>query len=149
MAGFAGSRSDDPITHINVTPLVDIVLVLLIIFMVTAKLVVSRALPMDLPQAATGGEVQQVFAVSLAHQGGIRVDGATVKDSAALYRLAVAAHQKHPKLRAVIRADGSVPHRRVMDALDTLRQAEIDSVAFAVAPREGFEERAQTSEPAP
>jgi len=74
MAGFSSSRPNAPITGINVTPLVDITLVLLVIFMVTAKLVVSRALPMDLPKAATGGEVQQIFSVSLLANGTRQVD---------------------------------------------------------------------------
>jgi biopolymer transport protein ExbD len=76
MAGFAANKPSAPITGINVTPLVDITLVLLIIFMVTPKLVVSRALPLDLPKAATGSEVQQVFALSLAADGSTFVNGA-------------------------------------------------------------------------
>ena len=58
MAGFSSDKPSAPITGINVTPLVDITLVLLIIFMVTAKLVVSRAMPMDLPKAATAGSLR-------------------------------------------------------------------------------------------
>ena len=62
----ASTQSDDDIiTGINVTPLVDITLVLLIIFMVTAKLVMAQAMPLDLPKAATAGETQTVFTVSI------------------------------------------------------------------------------------
>jgi biopolymer transport protein ExbD len=132
MAGFASNKPSAPITGINVTPLVDITLVLLIIFMVTAKLVVSRALPLDLPKAATGGEVQQVFALSLHEDGRTFVDGAPVLDEASLMAHARAALNKDRELRAVLQADGSVPHRRVMRALDVLRQAGLSRVAFGV-----------------
>jgi biopolymer transport protein ExbD len=134
MAGFSSHKPTAPITGINVTPLVDITLVLLIVFMVTAKLVVSRALPIDLPPAATGGELQTIFSVSLAKDGRITVDGAPAADGDALLRLARSARVKDPELRALVQADGDVPHRRVIAALDVLRQAGIDRVAFGVMP---------------
>src|SRR5687767_14578902 len=134
MAGFSASRPNAPITGINVTPLVDITLVLLIIFMVTAKLVVSRAMPMDLPRAATGGEVQQLFSLSLKADGTTQVDGAPVPTDGALLALARDALVRHPELRAVVQADGVVPHSRVMHALDVLRQAGLARVAFGVQP---------------
>jgi biopolymer transport protein ExbD len=134
MAGFSSGKPSQPILGINVTPLVDITLVLLIIFMVTAKLVVSRAVPMDLPRAATGGELQEVFSVALTAAGGTLIDGATTPDDAAMLGLARAAQSQNPELRAVVRADGSVPHQRVMHALDVLRQANINRIAFAVSP---------------
>jgi biopolymer transport protein ExbD len=49
MAGAAGEDDEDLISGINVTPLVDVMLVLLVIFMVTAKIIVSQGMPMDLP----------------------------------------------------------------------------------------------------
>jgi biopolymer transport protein ExbD len=134
MAGFSSSKPNQPITGINVTPLVDITLVLLIIFMVTAKLVVSRALPMDLPAAATGNEVQEIFSLSLPAAGPTLVDGQPIVDSADLLRRARTAQQKNPQLRAVLRADGKVPHARVLQTMDVLRQAGVARIAFAVAP---------------
>jgi biopolymer transport protein ExbD len=132
MAGFSASKPGAPITGINVTPLVDITLVLLIIFMVTAKLVVSQAIPLDLPKAATGGEVQQVFDLTLTADGKTMVNGAEVSSDAALVARATLALQAQPELRAVIQADGAVPHRRVMHAMDTLRQASVSRIAFGV-----------------
>ena len=134
MASFSPNRPNAPITGINVTPLVDITLVLLIIFMVTAKLVVSKALPLDLPKAATGGEVQQIFSVSLLANGTRQVDGSKVGDDRELRGRAKAALHEHAELRAVVQADGSVPHREVMHALDVLRQAGLTRVAFAILP---------------
>jgi len=134
MAGFSSNKPSAPITGINVTPLVDITLVLLIIFMVTAKLVVSRAVPMDLPKAATGGEVQQIFSVLLLPDQSIEVAGEKLNDAALLARAQVAL-RAHPELRAIIDADGNVPHHRVMAALDVLRQAGLARVAFGVSPK--------------
>jgi len=134
MAGFASNKPSAPITGINVTPLVDITLVLLIIFMVTAKLVVSRAMPMDLPKAATGGEAQQVFALSLRENGTTQVDGVPIDRDEALLARARDALAQHADLRAVVQADGSVPHSRVMHALDVLRQSGITRIAFGVQP---------------
>jgi biopolymer transport protein ExbD len=134
MAGFSSNKPNAPITGINVTPLVDITLVLLIIFMVTAKLVVSRAVPMDLPKAATGGEVQQIFSVLLLPDQSIQVAGEKLDDAQLLAR-AKAALAQSPELRAIIDADGNVPHHRVMATLDVLRQAGLARVAFGVSPK--------------
>ncbi|WP_224369248.1 ExbD/TolR family protein [Hyalangium versicolor] len=134
MAGFSSNKPNAPITGINVTPLVDITLVLLIIFMVTAKIVVSRAMPMDLPRAATGGEVQQIFSVSLRADGTTFVDSEPAPRDEQVLQLARTALAAHPELRAVVQADGTVPHSRVMHALDILRQAGLSHIAFAVEP---------------
>jgi biopolymer transport protein ExbD len=134
MAGFSSNKPNAPITGINVTPLVDITLVLLIIFMVTAKLVVSRAVPMDLPKAASGGEVQQVFSVALLPDQRLLVEGVALSDEQLLSK-ARDAISRNPELRAVIDAAGNVPHSRVLSALDVLRQAGLSRVAFGVAPK--------------
>src|SRR5262245_51705578 len=105
MATFS-SKPSAPITSINVTPLVDITLVLLIIFMVTAKLVVSRAIPLDLPRAATGGEVQALLSLSLRADGTTHLNGAPVPSDVALLNRARAALLGQPGLRAVVEADG-------------------------------------------
>lgn len=100
--------------------------------MVTAKLVVSRAVPMDLPKAATGAEVQQIFGVAVSADGTLRVDGALVADEREIHARAKAALALHPELRAVVQADGDVPHSRVLRVLDILRQAGLSRVAFGV-----------------
>lgn len=139
MAGFSSSRPSAPITGINVTPLVDITLVLLIIFMVTAKLVMSRSIPMDLPKAATGSEVQQIFTVMLHADGSTDVDGVPSPSDRNLLSRAKASLAAHPDVRAVVKADGTVPHSRVMRALDVLRQAGLLRVAFGVQPGQPVE----------
>lgn len=146
MAGGA-SDSEDAITGINVTPLVDIVLVLLIIFMVTAKLIVSKSVPLDLPKAATGSDIQTVFSVVLAADGRTQVDGNFLPTDDAILGLAKAAHDKNAELRAVIKADTTVPHGRVIHVLDLLKQAQVSKIAFGVQP--GLPGAPGTPAPAP
>ena len=135
MAG-GGSRSPSgAITGINVTPLVDITLVLLIIFMVTAKLIVShKAMNVDLPKAASGNEVQEIFSVVLLASGATQANGESIPDDESVLSLARTAQTENRDLRAVIKADGTVPHSRVMHVLDLLRQAGVGKVGFGVVP---------------
>jgi biopolymer transport protein ExbD len=134
MAGRADNDDDGLIAGINVTPLVDVTLVLLIIFMVTAKILVSQGMLMDLPKAASGESIQTVFSVELAADGRTRVDSEPVKDDEAVGDLAKAARGKNKDLRAVIRADSKVEHGRVIHVLDLLKRAGVAKIAFAVAP---------------
>ena len=69
------------IEGINVTPLVDIVLVLLIIFIVTAKMVVAPSVPLDLPQATHGEDVQTIFSVAIPKTGELIIDGVPATDA--------------------------------------------------------------------
>jgi biopolymer transport protein ExbD len=133
---MAISQQDDDnvISGINVTPLVDITLVLLIIFMVTAKLIVSQSLPLDLPKAAAGEQVQLVFGLELAANGDTFHDGKKLASDEALLPLAREAQAKNPELRAVIKADSSVQHGRVIRILDLLKQAGVSRIAFGVSP---------------
>ena len=136
MAGGAntGNEPDESITGINVTPLVDIVLVLLIIFMVTAKLIVSKSVPLDLPKAASGTDVQTVFSIVLLADGTTQVDSKPVANDDAIFPQAKAAREKNAELRAVIKADSAVPHGRVIHVLDLLKQAQVAKIAFGVSP---------------
>jgi len=130
----AGLRRGALIQGINVTPLVDIVLVLLIIFIVTAKIVVTPAVPLDLPQASKSEALQTIFSVVLPVDGSLLVDGVPVSDEV-LSEKARAALARDPELRAVIQADREVTHGRVMSVLDRLKVAGLSRVAFgAVQP---------------
>ena len=134
MAATASEDEDGLISGINVTPLVDVTLVLLIIFMVTAKIIVSQGMPMDLPKAASGESLQTIFSVELTEDGKTRVDSQPVGGDDAVGGLAKGAKARTKDLRAVIRADSKVPHGRVIHVLDLLKRAGIAKIAFAVAP---------------
>jgi biopolymer transport protein ExbD len=127
--------ADEAITGINVTPLVDITLVLLIIFMVTTKLVMNQTVPLDLPKASVGtSDVQVVFSIVMAADGRAFVDGKPIATDDAILALARDAEQTHPDMRAVIKADAAVTHGRVIHVLDLLKQAHISKIAFGVSP---------------
>ena len=132
----SGSSDDDEglIRGINVTPLVDVMMVLLVIFMVTAKIIVQQGMPMDLPKSASGESVQSVFSVDLSIDGKARVDSKVVSDDEGILPLARTARASNKEIRAVIRADKKVEHGRVIHVLDLLRQAGIAKIAFAVSP---------------
>ena len=122
------------IAGINVTPLVDITLVLLIIFIVTAKIIVTPAVPLDLPQATKTEEVQVIFSVILPERGPVLVNGEAIPDDTSLASRARTAVGRDADLRAVIHADGAVPHRRVVAILDQLRNAGVAHIAFGAQP---------------
>jgi biopolymer transport protein ExbD len=128
---FSSGSADQDITGINVTPLVDITLVLLIVFMVTAKLVMSQAMPLDLPKAASAGAVSTVLTVSVGERGELSVNGEAVADAGALRGIALRELKKTPDLRAVIAASKHTAHGNVMAVLDGLRDAGLVKVAFA------------------
>lgn len=135
MAGGASQEADEAITGINVTPLVDVTLVLLIIFMVTTKIVMNQTVPLDLPKASTGtSDVQVVFSIILAADGRAFVDSKPIANDDAISQLAKDAAAAHADLRAVIKADAAVTHGRVIHVLDLLKQAHVNKIAFGVTP---------------
>jgi biopolymer transport protein TolR len=131
---FTPGRPGAIIEGINVTPLVDIMLVLLVIFIVTAKILVTPAMSLELPKAVKTEEVQVVFAVGIPADGSTVVNGVRVRDDAELAGRAAAALASDRDLRAVIQADGTVPHQRVIHVLDVLRRSGMTKVAFATQP---------------
>jgi biopolymer transport protein TolR len=135
MGGGTSRSRSGAITGINVTPLVDVTLVLLIVFMVTAKLITGhKSISVDLPKARTGADAQEVFSVVLIMPTGLQVNGDILSDDDALLARATVAAKSAPEIRAVVKADGAVPHSRVMHALDQMRLAGISKVAFGVVP---------------
>jgi biopolymer transport protein ExbD len=127
----SSSSSDESITGINVTPLVDVVLVLLVVLMVTATYLASRSIPVDLPSGKTGEATTAPLTVSLTKTGALYVDGVPSSEAELREKLVVA-RRSDPELRAVIAADGAVPHRRVIGIIDLLRQEHVERFAINV-----------------
>jgi biopolymer transport protein ExbD len=132
--GMSSHDRDDGIHEINVTPLVDVTLVLLVIFMVTAKLIATPSVPLDLPHAATGGETQTMLTITIDADGRRTANGQPLDDDDTLETLARAELARAPELRAVISASTRARHGDVIHVLDELRRAGLDKVAFAVEP---------------
>ncbi|MDQ2647443.1 MAG: biopolymer transporter ExbD [Myxococcota bacterium] len=125
------AHDDDAITGINVTPLVDITLVLLIIFMVTAKLIAGQGIPLDLPKAASAGATQTTLTIAIAPDGKIMANGEPVLSDAALADQARRALKQNPELRTVVSASAAASHGNVMHVVDTVREAGVVKIAFA------------------
>ena len=131
MAG-ATSDSEETISAINVTPFVDIVLVLLVILMVTSSQIVKSAMKVDLPKAASGGDaVSTTLNVLITRQGELMLDGQTVGSAQLAARVKQAA-RANPKLQAVVAADQGVPYGKVVAVLDLVKGAGVKSFALNV-----------------
>ena len=122
-----------PMAEINVTPLVDVMLVLLIIFMVTAPLLVA-GVPVDLPESRAGALDQQAKPVQIAldKDGGLFIDDHPVSDAALPQRLsAIAAEPAPPEGRRIyLRADKALDYGRVMRVMGELNRAGLNHVAL-------------------
>ena len=123
---------DEEITNINVTPLVDIVLVLLIIFMVTANFIVRETMEVDLPRAANAGEtVQGLINVVMNKDGQLFLDGVQVSEG----ELSVKVQEslsRDPEIRAIVSADQGVNYGRVMHLIDSMKGQGINKFALNI-----------------
>lgn len=139
MAGGAMDGDDDGlITDINVTPLVDVVLVLLIILMVTATAIVSKTIPMQLPTSGTTQPTENTpttVAISIDENGDLFLDREPRTDETLLADLQ-ALRERDADARAIVAADGRIRHQRVIQVIDILRQAQITKIAFNARPSE-------------
>lgn len=134
--GNGGEGDEDIITSINVTPLVDIVLVLLIILMVTASYIVSKSIPMDLPDAQSGEDSpprQLTVSIDASRQLYLESEPITWE---ALGRQARSFARSNTEPRAVIQADRTVSHGDFIRIVDVLRTAGITRYAINVNPQD-------------
>lgn len=131
----SANESEDMISGINVTPLVDVVLVLLVVLMITANYVVSKSIPMDLPKGATGEATVTTLSLSIDAAGAMYLDAEPVSE-AVLSEKVRAAYGADKETRAVIAADGKVPHSKVVHAIDLLRRENVTKFAINVQPEE-------------
>lgn len=131
-------RQGELIQGINVTPLVDVVLVLLIVLMLSASYSVSRALPMQLPKAASGESGKSTpWAISVDRAGSLYLDGKAISKPALRARVrSQSAQSKQNDTSALIAADGGAEHRAVVGVIDLLRSEGVTRFAINVAPEE-------------
>ncbi|MCC7440289.1 MAG: biopolymer transporter ExbD [Bdellovibrionales bacterium] len=112
-----------PIASINVTPFVDVVLVLLVIFMVTAPMLMKDVLGIRLPKSVSAdAQKPTTFGVAVNRAGQILLDGIPV-DQEGLTRRAKDTLALDPEVQAVIAADGDARHEDVVRAIDWVQQA--------------------------
>ena len=138
--GSARRGRRTPMAEINVTPMVDVMLVLLIIFMVTAPLLVA-GVPVDLPDSKAGALDQEVkpVQISLDRSGAIFVDEAPIAPEALGPRLAAiaAASREEGGPRIFLRADTGLDYGRVMRVMGEINAAGLRKVALVSVQNEG------------
>lgn len=135
MAFATQDHGDDVMNEINMTPLVDVMLVLLIIFIITVP-AIKHAVRIDLPRASSQREQSKAEPVRLSvdAQGGYYWNGQTITDSALPGLLAEAAsRQPQPDLQ--LHGDKAVRYERVAAAMAAAHQAGLRKIAFVTAAR--------------
>jgi biopolymer transport protein TolR len=132
MAALQNNDDEEVISGINVTPLVDVTLVLLIIFMVTATYIVRESIEVELPRAASGGEsVGVMLNVVLTREAKIYVDGVET-DERGLERKVAEALSRDKDARAVISADKNALHGSVVRVIDVIKGGGIAKFAINI-----------------
>ncbi|MEY4508555.1 MAG: hypothetical protein RLZZ450_677 [Pseudomonadota bacterium] len=127
------NNDDELLTAINVTPLVDVTLVLLVILMITASYVASKSIPMNLPRSATGEATATTLTVSVDSEGHTFLDAEPIDEDHLRARFREA-HAKSDDTQAVIAADSKTDHGQVVRVIDLLRREQIVNFAINVQP---------------
>ena len=128
-------HDDDLVASINVTPFVDVVLVLLVVLMVASTQIVRAAITVDLPRAQSGGELTRpTINLVLTADRGLLLDGRSATLTG--LRQTIATRRRvQPRLQVAIAADRTVRYHRVIALVDTVKQAGVESFALNIDPR--------------
>jgi biopolymer transport protein TolR len=124
------NRGAQPMSDINMTPLIDVMLVLLVIFMITAPLMTS-SLKLDLPKsdAAQPADTPQFVSVAIDPTGQLWFGEERV-DAAALAARVAEAAAKSPQTEVQLRADRNVPYGRVAELIGIVQKAGLSRIGF-------------------
>lgn len=135
MAGKTGGGDEDPIVDINITPFVDVVLVLLVIFMVTAHFIVNKGMKLELPKASTAEQLenQKTFNISIGKSGEFMLDGKSTSVDE-LKTVARDATKNKSKVVAMISADKEAVYNSVVVVMDALRSEGVTDFALQLDP---------------
>ena len=126
-----GRRRNLPMSEINVTPFVDVMLVLLIIFMVAAPLL-TVGVPLELPKTAAQAvpaEPEEPLSVSVTTEGPIMVMTTEVPEEELITRLRAVAEERQSD-KIYLRADGAIPYARIMEVMGALNAAGFNNIVL-------------------
>ena len=135
MASLDDASADDegPIASINIIPFVDIVLVLLVIFMLTAATIVKASIKVELPKAASGGgKVETTLTFVRSKGGDLLLNGEKLPSLAAGAQIVKQEAAKNPKVQAVISADKGVEYGAVVEIIDMVKQNGVSTFALDI-----------------
>jgi len=135
MSPFAGDDDDGLMNEINMTPLVDVMLVLLIVFMVTIP-VIRHAVKIDLPHASSQKEDTKPaqVTVSIDADGNVLWDSTKVDDAALAAKIAAAA-QANPQPELHLDADRKVPYEKVAQVMSAAQAGGLTKIGFVTQPK--------------
>jgi len=137
--GFGSDPNDELVTGVNITPIVDVALVLLVVFLVTSSLIVSKSIQVEVPRAATGTETSVgLLAFVVTSAGDLYVNGqpARVEDIPGAVTEARRRIDPGQKLSAFVSADVAAPYGRFAEVVDRLRQVGVTDIALDTKPIE-------------
>jgi biopolymer transport protein ExbD len=140
IAGDVDGDGDEIVAEINVTPLTDIFLVLLIIFMVTSSVIVEEGKKIDLPDASVAEDTTpKGVTVSLNAEGEILINDVVAEEGTVLRLLEIAIEKAEDKI-VILRGDASVALGRAVNILDLAQQAGAKGIAISTEqPTEALE----------
>ena len=126
-----GRGRSRPMSEINVTPFVDVMLVLLIIFMVAAPLM-TVGVPVELPKTAASalpGEEEEPLTITVTADGVVMIQTTEIERTQLVTRLQSIA-QERDSTRVFLRADGSVPYEQVMQVMGALNRGGFSNIGL-------------------
>ena len=127
-------QDDDSFAQINITPLVDVMLVLLVIFMVTAPLL-QQGIGVELPKVAAkplNAEVEQLNVV-ISRDGGVRLNNSPLSSEQLSQKL-TALVQSQPDCKVALRADKTVPYGQLAEVMAVIRNAGVKKFGMVTEP---------------
>ena len=135
-ASFDSKNAAAPMADINMVPLIDVMLVLLVIFIITAPLL-THSVKVDLPKASSNPNITKPDNVQIAiNAEGLVYWNGEVVDRPALRARMDAASGLKPQPEVHIRADGAVPYRKVVEVIADSAKAGLTRIGFISDPRE-------------
>lgn len=135
-----GGGEDELIGGVNVTPIVDVCLTLLVVFIVTASQVVNRSMPVELPRAASAESAPpSILNVAIARDGAVFLNGAPgrleeIPAAVEAARRRAAESGSDAKLSGFVSADVAAPYGKFAEAVDQLRLAGVTDIALDTQP---------------
>ena len=123
---------DDEIGYINITPMVDVLLVLLVIFMVTANFLKQESININLPKVnASDPNVAKSMQIALTKDGTLLMEGIETDEERMVAALAREAKYR-PNMRVTLSADERLPYGRIARVMGLIRQAGVTRIALSV-----------------
>lgn len=132
MAMKSSTDNEESISDINVVPLVDIILVVLIIFMVTAPMFLKPSINVNLPKAVSGdSSAPSLLNISISADGKLALNGSAANEEQ-IKQKAITELAKNPEVQAIISADQIVQHGKVVGIIDLIKTVGVKKFAISI-----------------